>query len=124
MRLQITALNSVGQQFEQAAYGVWGVAKTLVSLLELLLDLIIAWAIEAAVAAASSWTVVGAIAGGAAMVATAIKAISVWGDICKAHGMAWTICTGATGIIAGYLSNLHDMKEHPLPAGAYDHPGA
>lgn len=124
LRAQVSALNNTGHQFEQAAFGVWGVAKTLVSLLELLLDLVIAWAIEAAATAAASWTVVGAIAGGAAMVATAAKAISVWGDICKAHGMAWTICTGVTGTIAGYLSLLHDMKDHPLPKGAYDHPGA
>lgn len=124
LRAQISALNNTGHQFEQAAFGVWGLAKTIVSLLELLLDLVIAWAIEAAATAAASWTVVGAIAGGAAMVATAAKAISVWGDICKAHGMAWTICTGVTGTIAGYLSLLHDMKDHPLPASAYDHPGA
>lgn len=48
LRAQINALVKVGDQFEQAAYGAWGVAKTLVSLLELLLDLMIAWAIEAA----------------------------------------------------------------------------
>jgi hypothetical protein len=124
LRAQISALNDVGHQFEQAAYGVWGVAKTLVSLMELLLDLLIAWAIEAAATAAASWTVIGGIIGGSAMVLTAMKAIKVWGEICKAHGLAWTICTGVTGIIAGYLSNLHGMKDHPLPAGAYDHAGA
>lgn len=124
LRAQLFAYENVGAQFEKAAYGVWAAAKTIVSLLELLLDLMIAWAIEAAATAASSWTVVGGILGGAAMLATAMKAINVWMDICKAHGMAWNICTGVTGIIAGYLGNLHGMKDHPLPAGAYDHPGA
>ncbi|WP_191301440.1 hypothetical protein [Lentzea cavernae] len=98
-------------------------AKTIVSLLELLSDLVIAWAIEAAATAAASWTVVGAIAGGAVMVATAMEAISV-GDVYKAHGMAWTICTGVACTVAGYLSLLHDMKDHPLSKGTYECLGA
>lgn len=124
LREQISALEKVGEQFEQAAYGVWATAKTVVSLLELLFDLAIGFVIEAAATAAASWTGIGAIAGGSAMLLTVARAIQVWMDICKYHGMAWNLCTGTTGIIAGLLGNLHGFKDHPLPAGAYDHPGA
>lgn len=123
LRDQISALKDVGEQFETAAFGVWSTAKTIVSLLELLFDLAIGFVIEAAATAASSWTGVGAIAGGSAMLLTIAKAISVWMDICKYHGLAWTICTGTTGTIAGYLGNLHGFKDHPLPAGSYDYSG-
>lgn len=120
---QVEALQNVGEQFEQAAYGVWATAKTIVSLLELLFDLAIGFAIEAAATALASWTGAGLVAGSGAILLTLGRAIQVWMDICKYHGMAWNLCTGASGIIAGLLGTLHGFKNHRLPAGAYDHPG-
>lgn len=120
---QVGALQNVGEQFEQAAYGVWATAKTIVSLLELLFDLAIGFAIEAAATALTSWTGAGLVAGSGAILLTLGRAVQVWMDICKYHGMAWNLCTGASGIIAGLLGTLHGFKNHRLPAGAYNHPG-
>lgn len=121
---QVAVLDSVAKEFHTLAQGINSTAAAIVSLLEALVDWLLAAALEAAAAAASSWTIIGGILGGAAAAFSITKAIGVWGQIIEAHAKAWNAVQGFVGLCAGYLGALQDMALHPLPSGAYDHPGA
>jgi hypothetical protein len=121
---QQSPLNTMGTEMQTAAFGVWGVAKTLDSLLESLLDALIGAGIALAAAAATSETIIGGIIGGVAAAWEIKEAVTIWKQALEAHDMAYNIAIGLSGTIAGLLGALHGLKDHPLPAGAYDHPGA
>lgn len=120
---QVSSLNSLGGQFDSMAIGMYESANAIKGLLETLTDLLIAIGIEAAAAAASSWTVIGPILAGAAAAVTVTKAIGVWGQAIEVHNHVWTAVQGFTGVVAGLLGGLQGLDAHPLPAGAYDHAG-
>ncbi|MBE1485487.1 hypothetical protein [Plantactinospora soyae] len=120
---QVSSLNSLGGQFNSMAVGMYESANAIKGLLETLTDLLIAIGIEAAAAAASSWTVIGPILAGAAAAVTVTKAIGVWGQMIEVHNHVWTAVQGFTGVVAGLLGGLQGLDAHPLPAGAYDHAG-
>lgn len=117
-------LDAMGAQLITTATGMYETANAIKGLWETLLDLLIAMAAEAAAAAASSWSIVGPIIAAAAFALTLTKALKVWGQVLTAHTAAWNAVQGLTGLLAGYLSGLHDLDAHALPAGSYDHPGA
>jgi hypothetical protein len=119
---QVPDLEGMGGQFKTMAVGMYETANGIKGLWEFLLDLLIAIGLEAAAAAATSWTVIGPIISGAAAAATIAKAIGVWGQILEAHNHAWNAVQAFTGIMAGYLGGLDDLNRHALPAGSYDHP--
>ncbi len=123
LRDQIDALNGVAGQFHSLAAGMQEMAQALQSLFQDLLDWLIAIGISAAAAAASSWTIVGGIAGGAATAASIFEAVKVWFMILDAHDTAWAAVQAFVGLCAGYLGGLHGMDKHALPAAAYNHPG-
>ncbi|HEV8560651.1 MAG TPA: hypothetical protein VGR06_30355 [Actinophytocola sp.] len=116
-------LSTMGTEMQTAAFGIWGVAKTLDSLLESLLDALIGAGIALAAAAATSETIIGGIIGGVAAAWEIKEAVTIWKQAIEAHDMAYNIAIGLSGTIAGLLGALHGLKDHPLPAGAYDHPG-
>ncbi|MBF9130744.1 hypothetical protein I0C86_17520 [Plantactinospora sp. S1510] len=120
---QVSSLNSLGGQFNSMAIGMYESANAIKGLLETLTDLLIAIGIEAAAAAASSWTVIGPILAGAAAAVTVTKAIGVWGQAIEVHNHVWTAVQGFTGVVAGLLGGLQGLDAQPLPAGAYDHAG-
>jgi hypothetical protein len=110
-------------QFHSLAAGMEEMAQALQSLCQDLLDWFIAIGISAAAAAASSWTIVGGIAGGLATAASIWEAIEVWYLILDAHDAAWAAVQAFTGLCAGYLGAIQGMDELFLPSAAYDHPG-
>jgi hypothetical protein len=120
---QISALNAVAGQFHSLAAGMQEMAQGLQSLFQDLVDWLIVIGISAAATAASSWTVVGGIIGGSSTLASIAAAVRVWYLILDAHDAAWAAVQLFVGLTAGYLGGLHAMEKHPLPAGAYDHPG-
>src|SRR5690606_12791757 len=63
---QVAELRSIGNEFETMAIGVYEAAAGFKGFFEMALDWAIIAAVEAAAAAATSWTVVGGIAGGIA----------------------------------------------------------
>lgn len=119
-----SALDAVAKEIDTTAFGIWGVAKTLDSLLESLLDALIGAGIALAAAAASSETIIGGIIGGAAAAWEIKEAMTIWKQVIEAHDKAYNLAVGLSGTLAGLLGALHGLKDHPLPAGAYDHPGA
>ena len=123
LKSQIPDLAGLGAQFESIATGMYEMSNAIKGLLETLTDYLIAIGIEAAAAAASSWTVVGPILSGAAAAVTITEAIGTWGKIVEVHTHAWNAVQGFVGLVAGYLGGLQGLDTHPLPAGAYDHPG-
>ncbi|WP_258175288.1 hypothetical protein [Actinopolyspora mortivallis] len=123
IRQQQDTLDDLAGQFKDMAVGMYETANAIKGFLEMLLDFLIAIALEAAAAAASSYTVIGPILSGAAMVATISKAMGVWGQALEAHTIAWNSVQATTGLVAGYASALQDIDKHSLPEGDYDHPG-
>lgn len=120
---QAPELESVGRGFESMAAGMYATANVIKGLWETLLDLLIVIGLEAAAAAASSWTIIGPIVAGAAVVATITNAIGVWEQILETHNHAWNAVQGLVGLVAGFLGGLDDLEKHVLPASGYDHPG-
>ncbi len=123
LRDQVAPLKDIGSQFETMTAGVLEMADGIKSTLETLTDLLIALGIELAAAAASSWTIVGGIAGGIAAAATAYRAVQVWLTAIEMHGYAWNAVQLLVGLCAGYLGALEGLKLQPLPNTSYDHPG-
>jgi len=111
-------------QFHSLTAGMEEMAQALQSLFQDLLDWLIAIGISAAAAAASSWTVVGGVAGGIATAASIWEAVKVWYLVLDAHDAAWAAVQAFTGMCAGYLGAIHGMGHLTLPGAAYDHPGA
>ncbi len=125
LHTQVAALNDIAGQFRTLAAGMEEMAQSLQSLCQDLLDWLIAIAIgiSAAAAAASSWTVVGGVAGAAATAASVWQAIRVWYLVLDAHDAAWAAVQGFVGLCAGYLGAIHGMDTLTLPGAGYDHPG-
>jgi hypothetical protein len=123
LREQMAALDAVAEQFHRVAQGINTTVSLVVSLIEALVDALLAFALEMAVGAASSPTVVGPVLAGAAAAFTLTKAMGIWGAIIKAHSDAWNLVQFFFGLCAGYLGALKGMENVPLPAGAYDHQG-
>lgn len=91
-------------------------AQALRSILQDLLDWLIAIGVSAAAAAASSWTIVGGVAGAAATAASIWEAVKVWYLALDAHDAAWAAAVQAfTGLCAGYLGAIHGMDKVSLP---------
>lgn len=116
-------LAAFGKDIQTTAVGMYEAAAAIKPILETLMDLLIAFGLELAAAAASSWTVIGPILSGAAAVATISKALGLWGQALEAHSWAWNAAQGLIGLAAGYLSALEDLDQHALPGSSYDHPG-
>jgi hypothetical protein len=123
---QVDALKSVAYQFRTLAAGMEEMAQAMQSLCQDLADvlIVIVIGISAAATAATSWTGVGAIVGGSATALEIAQAVRLWYLILDAHDAAWAAVQAFTGLCAGYLGALQGLQHHPLPAGAYDHPGA
>ncbi len=120
VRKQAEPLTSIAREVDNVAQGMKSTQETLVSLIGLMLDLAIAAAIELAVAAASSWTVVGGIVAGGGAAYTIIQVARTWMQVIEVHGKAVTMVDGLVGLAAGYLGSIHGFSTHPLPAGSYD----
>lgn len=120
---QEETLAKIGSEFKTAAVGMYETANAIKGFMETLFDCLIAIGIELAAAAASSWTVIGPILSGAAAVATVSKAMGIWGQALAAHTAAWNGAQALVGVIAGYLSTIHDHDLQALPESNYDHPG-
>lgn len=120
---QAPGLESIGREFETMAVGMYETTNSIKGLWETLLDLLIAIGLEAAAAAASSWTMIGPVLAGGAAIATITKAMGVWGQILEMHNYAWNAVQGFIGLVAGFLGGLHAMEKHALPASGYHHPG-
>src|SRR5690606_32921576 len=88
LRERIPDRGARGRQCEQMAIGMYEWANALKGLIETLTALPIAIGLEAAAAAASSWTVIGPILSGAAAAATITKASGVWGQVIEVHSHA------------------------------------
>jgi hypothetical protein len=124
LQAQVAALNNIAGQFRTLAAGMEEMAQSLQSLCQDLLDWLIAIGISAAAAAASSWTVVGGVAGAAATAASIWNAVRVWYLVLDAHDAAWAAVQGFVGLCAGYLGAINGMDTLTLPSSAYQHPGA
>ena len=124
LQAQVSALNNIAGQFRTLAAGMEEMAQSLQSLCQDLLDWLIAIGISAAAAAASSWTVVGGVAGAAATAASIWNAVKVWYLVLDAHDAAWAAVQGFVGLCAGYLGAIDGMDALTLPGTAYQHPGA
>ena len=123
LRDQIEALNGMAGQFHSLAAGMEEMAQGLQSLCQDLLDWLIAIGVSAAAAAASSWTIIGGLAGAAATAASIWEAVEVWYLILDAHDAAWAAMQLFVGLCAGYLGAIHGMDDLLLPSAAYNHPG-
>jgi WXG100 family type VII secretion target len=117
---QATPLQSIAREVDNVAQGMKSTQETLVSLIGLMLDLAIAAAIELAVAAASSWTVVGGVVAGGSAAYTIVQVAKTWAQIIEVHGKAVTMVDGLIGLTAGFLGSIHGFSTHPLPTGGYN----
>lgn len=114
-------LDDIAQQFESTAFGVKELASSVGSLVESLVDYTIMAGIELAAAAATSWTVVGGIAGSAGAAYSIIRGALVVREILEIRATVWTACEAVLGLIAGSLSAIRGFSTLKLPA-ADDNP--
>lgn len=117
---QATCFRDIAQQYRGTAFGVKEMALAVGGLVESLVDYAIAAGISLAAAAASSWTVVGGLAGGAAAGYSIVRGAQVIRQILEIRAKVWLACEALMGLIAGSLSSIEGFSSVSLP-GAYDH---
>lgn len=117
-------LNGLASELDTAVVGMWAAADAAKSAMELLTDRLIMAAVTAAAGLATAETVVGAVIGEAAAAYFLFEAGKEAIKFLKAVEHANEIVKSVVGVAGGFLGTLHEMGRLPLPAGAYDHPGA
>lgn len=123
LRNQAKAIEQIAVQVRQQALGMYESSNAVKNLWCLLLDQIITAAITMAATASTSWTGIGEIIGGSAVLAEIAAAARTWAKITEVTGNAWTGAQGSTGLIAGYLAGMQTITVPALPPAEYDHPG-
>ena len=120
LSIQAANFRDIAQQYRGTAFGVKEMALAVGGLVESLVDYAIAAGISLAAAAASSWTVVGGLAGGAAAGYSIVKGAQVIREILEIRAKVWLACEALMGLIAGSLSSIDGFAAVDLP-GPYDH---
>jgi hypothetical protein len=120
---QVKMLESAAGQFRTLSAGMEELAQAVQSLCQDIADAIIVLGITAAATLATSWTGVGAVAGGSAAAAQVANIVRLWYLVLDAHDAAWAAVQAFTGVCAGYLGALQGLELQPLPGQGYDHPG-
>ena len=118
---QAANFRDISRQYTGTAFGVKEMASAIGSLVESLIDYAIAAGISLAAAAASSWTIVGGIAGGAAAGYSIVKGAQTIKMILDIRAKVWTACEALMGLIVGPLAALDGFTSVSLP-DAYDSP--
>mgnify|MGYP003418669514 FL=1 len=120
------ALTAAANEYSAVSVGMHRIAAEVASLIGIVTDKLIFLAIEAAATAATSWTLIGPLIGGAAMAATIASTINSVKAVGTALSVGQHIIDTSVGVIAGFLGALHGIDSLALPNGgaAYDHPGA
>lgn len=111
----------IARQYTGTAFGVKELASAVGSLVESLVDYAIAAGISLAAAAASSWTIVGGLAGGAAAGYSIVRGAQTIKLILEIRAKVWTACEALMGLIVGPLAAIDGFTSIELP-GSYDHP--
>jgi hypothetical protein len=83
-------------------------------------DLAVMAAIEAAAAAATSWTVVGPSVAMALIMYKIGLGIKLWLKIVGYVGMTVSAVFGLLGFLSGCFGAIRGLDAQPLPKGAYD----
>jgi sarcosine oxidase delta subunit len=116
---QVPAIEKVAGECQSVAFGAWSTSKSVVSFLEMLCDLAVMVAIEAAAAAATSWTIVGPSVAMAAIMAKIAMGIKLWLKIISLVGLTVAAVFGVIGMLSGVFGALHGLDAQPLP-NSYD----
>lgn len=109
----------IATQLEQTTVGVHQAAKAIGGLVDMAIDLGIAFFLKSCALAASAATGVGAAAAAItspALVALVIKGIKVVNAILTAQGRATAICAAFVGSVAPPLATLKGFSEMSVPA--------
>lgn len=116
------ALDSLREQYTNAAWGVSNLATEVQATTNTIMDQLFWIGIEAAASAASAETGVGPVAGGLAIAIQAKTVYDGWNKLIQANSVAQTVVRGGAGQIARILEDgLFHVT--PLPTGGYSHPG-
>ena len=121
---QEALLRDMGQQVKHTAFGIWGLADVVNGLLEQLLDALVEVAVLLAASALASETVIVGLLFFGIAAWRVKKAAGLWLELLDCHDKVYAVAKALTGLLAGTLGAVRGMQQHPLPAGAYDHPGA
>lgn len=109
----------IATQLEQTTIGVHQAAKAIGALVDLAIDLGIAFALKSSALVASAATGVGAAAAvvtSPALVALVVKGIKVVNDILTVQGRASALCAAFVGAVAPPLATLKGFSEMSVPA--------
>lgn len=117
--VQASNFRDIANQYQGTAFGVKELANAVGSLVESLVDYAIMAGVSLAAAAASSWTIVGGIAGGASAGYAIVRGAKVVAEILEIRAKVWTACEALLGLIAGFLSSIEGFTSVALP-NAYD----
>lgn len=117
---QVDPIQKVADEVQSTAFGAWSTSKAVVSGLEALCDLFVMIAIEAAAAAATSWTIVGPSVAMAVIMVQIGLAIQKWLKILGYVGLTVAAVYAFIGLVAGSLGSVRSLEAQPYPGGSYD----
>lgn len=118
-----TTLDSIADDCNEVAFGVYECGVSVEDGVEVIFDLVITAAVALAAAAASSWTVVGGLVGGGAAAAAIVAAISKVKLVIDAIDLAFQIANGTMGVLATLCGAIAESVDVSLP-GDYDNKAA
>jgi hypothetical protein len=116
LRSQAGEIRALAREFNQVALGMQLDAEAVEGLLHTITDIALIAVVSAAAAAVVPLSL--------ALTIAAIGAIArVWITALETFDHAWSIVQAFTAFVAVATAELDATGDHPLPAGAYDHPG-
>ena len=121
LAVQAGNFRDIARQYTGTAFGVKELASAVGSLVESRVDYAIAAGISLAAAAASSWTVLGGLAGGTVAGYSIFRGAQTVKLILDIRAKVWTACEALMGLIVGPLAALDGFTSVDLP-GSYDNP--
>jgi hypothetical protein len=117
------ALKKLARELHTVAAGIWDVVEAVKAGLQAIADCAVVAAVSWAAGAALVETGVGTLAGYALAAFCITQMESAWAAVLESLNWAVAAAKALVGVLATTLTRLDPVRELPLPAAAYDHPG-
>lgn len=119
------SLAAMGVEYETAAYGVWSTAEVLGQIIAQLCDQALLALIKLAATSALGWTVIGAVAGLAAIALEIEQIADLWSQATAKINTLQMAIDGIYGQLAALGGEVAaGLNGFPLPRASYDFPDA
>lgn len=121
---QVRTTRGLARECRSFSIGMYQLAKGLADAVKFFLDMATLAALSAAAGTFTAYTGVGGVLGAAAAITAFAQARFAWIAVGEIIGNLYGFANLFVGAMGRAMAPLRAIADHPLPAGAYDHPHA